>query len=731
MRKMSLALGGLVLFTCSQTVVAGTCLYDDKVDYEPYFEYDTCWERDWWPVGNGRIGAMVVGGSRAAGDQRCWRLMFNCDSMWSGIRDALPAGDRKSGGQVNFGRFLDMGELYVYFDGVGDFGRMSRRLDLMTGVITAEGEDGEGRKVRLETFASRPDDVIVIHGEFSKPASGRIVLTGRHAEVPRCTDGNAVAYDWTLPNGLAYAARVDAWADGGKVFACGTSYLDFENVASLIVVLRARTSADMRKIDFGLDFKRIPYGPLAACPDYAALKARHVADFSAAMRRVELEIDGTPDEVKKLPTRMRVERCRKGKSDPDLVATLFQYGRYLLFSCSRTGGFPANLQGLWTNNSWPAWRSDYHLDINLQMNYWGADVANLSEAFEPLADWLQAIQTFAERETRRLYPASRGFSLPVVSNLAGTMMRCNHSSSALWLAAELFDHYLYTQDRSYLEKIAWPFLKGATAFGLSRLKEQPDGSLVVPDGWSPEHGPHEDGVAYDHQLLRECLKAVARAQAVLKDDPGFAAECADAARRLTGDRIGRWGQLQEWSVDRDVKGDEHRHASHLFAVYPGTTISRGEKPELAKAAAVALDGRLLTGDARRSWTWPWRAALWARLGDGERAGEMVESILRYNALPNLLTTHPPFQIDGNLGIVGAIAEMLVQSHEIGTDGKPQVRLLPAVPACWPSGSVKGLRTRGGGTVSFAWENGKVRSEDLAPQNLRMTEVDQIELGGIK
>ena len=231
-------------------------------------------------------------------------------------------------------------------------------------------------------------------------------------------------------------------------------------------------------------------------------------------------------------------------------------------------------------------------------------------------------------------------------------------------------------------------MKGAAEFMIStQLKERPDGTVVVKNGWSPEHGPREDGVAHDQQIVRELFRSILAAAKTLGIDDAFTREVARLEPKLLKDRIGRWGQLQEWETDRDVKGDTHRHTSHLYAVYPGSTISRRSTPELARAAATALAGRANGGDSRRSWTWPWRAALWARLGDGEKAGAMLDGLLRHNTLDNLFATHPPFQIDGNLGMVGAVCEILLER---------------AIPASWGHGSVKGLRTRDGKTVDFSW-----------------------------
>ena len=322
------------------------------------------------------------------------------------------------------------------------------------------------------------------------------------------------------------------------------------------------------------------------------------------------------------------------------------------------------------------------------MNYWGADSANLSDCFTPLSDWMMKSLPVAEAGTRAAFPNSKGYAYRTSANAVGGGGWRWNFAGAPWLAAQCYDHWLFTRDRKYLKEVCWPLMKGAAEFMIStQLKERPDGTIVVKDGWSPEHGPREDGVAHDQQIMRELFRSILAAAKELKIDDAFVKEVARIEPKLLKDKIGKWGQLQEWETDRDKKGDQHRHTSHLYAVYPGSTISPKATPELAEAAKVALDGRTLTGDSRRSWTWPWRAALWARLGEGDKAGDMLESLLRYNTLDNMFATHPPFQIDGNLGMVGAVCEILLER---------------AIPSSWPHGSAKGLRTRDGKVIDVNW-----------------------------
>ena len=531
-----------------------------------------------------------------------------------------------------------------------------------------------------------------------------MTLEGAHGETlhadRRQPDRGSLAFGGRLRNGLAYAARAD-WRQLAPT--------------NLVVFLRAKTGYDLTRADFGLGQPCAPYAePFRG--DFDALKAAHVADYRRYYDRVRLDL-ADDRRVDGETTRALLQGLRRSwlpsmfsltsRADilRELVETQFNFGRYLLISSSRPGTLPANLQGLWCNSNRPPWHADYHTNINLQMNYWGVDVANLAELWQPVTDWLAAANRTATEETRKAFPNSRGVAYRTSLNAFGGGGWKWNFAGAPWLAVMAYDHYRFTGDAAYLRDTAWPLLRDAAAFMLTHLVEGPDGTLLVRDGWSPEHGPVADGVMHDQQLMAELLRAVVAAAETLGED-------ATAARatlaRLGGNKIGSWGQLQEWQADIDKKHDEHRHTSHLFAVYPGTTITRAATPELAAAARVSLEvGRTTTKDSRRSWTWPWRAALWARLGDGDKAGEMLEGLLVHNTLDNLFATHPPFQIDGNLGMVAAVCEMLVQSHETTADGKVLVRLLPALPTAWRTGAVKGLCLRGGATVDLAWADGRL------------------------
>lgn len=701
------------------------------------------WSGQTLPIGNGRVGATFFG------DPVHGVVQLNEISLWAGANDYDNALNGDDDGDMDtsmtgFGTYLSGGRLLL--DLLGADGSdtpvkgapLRRSLDIDTGVHTITSQAPGGVGVRQEAFASVAADLLVISVKAEAPLQATVQLDSDHdgTEISADERGRTLWATGTLGNDLVHATAVRIAATDGTIRPAADGTALEVHGATRIVLLVDQATNYARSAEDGWRGE----DPAPAMRDrldranrrgLVALRAQHVRHMTGLTRRMQLTLPASPDGVLARPLDERLERYADGHPDPSLEQLAVAYGRYLLISSSRSGGLPANLQGLWNDSNTPAWSSDYHSNINIQMAYWPAEVTGIPETHEALIGWLQEMREPLRNATRHAFGPVEGWTARTSqSPMGGNAWEWNTVASA-WYALHVLEHWAFGRDERYGREVAWPFLEEVCRFWEDRLVEQEDGTLLAPDGWSPEHGPREDGVMYDQEILRELFSGGARLAEAVGADRTRRSALAEVARKLGAERIGSWGQLQEWQEDRDDPEDVHRHTSHLFSLYPGSHITEAT-PELQRAARVSLLARCglpptpegtdqpadqpvpedfeeqVSGDSRRSWTWPWRAALFARLGDGDGAHAMLRGLLRFSTMSNLWATHPPFQMDGNFGLAGAVPEMLVQSHERTEGGEVLVRLLPALPSAWAEhGSVRGLRARGGLAVDVAWKGGRV------------------------